>query len=152
MDEINQIAYAEVMQVLKYFDRNLVIKIPIELLEYFKEHQKKDLIVNIDEDDIVNRKNISKRALAILAYIDLEYWCKNEEEKNALKRTYIENESKNQKELSENYEYKDIFKNKINHINEDKVVIEETFMIEYKKDNIFNKLKKFILNIIGKKK
>ena len=33
MDEINQIAYAEVMQVLKYFDRNLVMKIPVELLE-----------------------------------------------------------------------------------------------------------------------
>ena len=111
MDEINQIAYAEVMQVLKYFDRNLVMKIPVELLEYFKEHQKKDLIVNIDKEDIFNKNNISKDALALLAYIDMEYWA-NEEEKRELKKVYMENEKKHQIELSEKYEYNNNFNNK----------------------------------------
>ena len=151
MDEINQIAYAEVMQVLKYFDRNLVMKIPIELLEYFKEHQKKDLIVNIDKEDIFNKNNISKDALALLAYIDLEYWA-DEEEKCELKKMYMENEKNHQIELSEKYEHDNIFKNKEEIDINEKAVIEETSMIEYKKDNIFIKLKKFILNIIGKKK
>ena len=151
MDEINQIAYAEVMQVLKYFDRKLVMKIPIELLEYFKEHQKKDFIVNIDKEDIFNKNNISEEALALLAYIDLEYWA-DEEEKCELKKVYMENEKKHQIELSEKYEHNNIFKNKEEIDINEKVVIEETSMIEYKKDNIFIKLKKFILNIIGKKK
>lgn len=150
MDEINQIAYAEVMQVLKYFDRNLVMKIPVELLEYFKEHQKKDLIVNIDKEDIFNKNNISKDALALLAYIDMEYWA-NEEEKRKLKKVYMENEKKHQIELSEKYEYNNIFNNKKEIDMNEKVENEEKSMIEYKKDNIFIKLKKFILNFFGRK-
>ena len=150
MDEINQIAYAEVMQVLKYFDRNLVMKIPVELLEYFKEHQKKDLIVNIDKEDIFNKNNISKDALALLAYIDMEYWA-NEEEKRELKKVYMENEKKHQIELSEKYEYNNIFNNKKEIDMNEKVETEEKSMIEYKKDNIFIKLKKFILKFFGRK-
>ena len=150
MDEINQIAYAEVMQVLKYFDSNLVMKIPVELLEYFKEHQKKDLIVNIDKEDIFNKNNISKDALALLAYIDMEYWA-NEEEKRELKKVYMENEKKHQIELSEKYEYNNIFNNKKEIDMNEKVENEEKSMIEYKKDNIFIKLKKFILNFFGRK-
>ena len=150
MDEINQIAYAEVMQVLKYFDRNLVMKIPVELLEYFKEHQKKDLIVNIDKEDIFNKNNISKDALSLLAYIDMEYWA-NEEEKRELKKVYMENEKKHQIELSEKYEYNNIFNNKKEIDMNEKVENEEKSMIEYKKDNIFIKLKKFILNFFGRK-
>lgn len=150
MDEINQIAYAEVMQVLKYFDRNLVMKIPVELLEYFKEHQKKDLIVNIDKEDIFNKNNISKDALALLAYIDMEYWA-NEEEKRELKKVYMKNEKKHQIELSEKYEYNNIFNNKKEIDMNEKVENEEKSMIEYKKDNIFIKLKKFILNFFGRK-
>ena len=95
MTEINQIAYAEVMQVLKYFDRELVMRIPIELLEYFKEHRKKDFIVNIDKEDIFNKNNISEEALALLAYIDMEYWA-DETEKRELKKRYFENERKHQ--------------------------------------------------------
>ena len=150
MDEINQIAYAEVMQVLKYFDRNLVLKIPVELLEYFKAHQKKDLIVNIDKEDIFNKNNISKDALALLAYIDMEYWA-NEEEKRELKKVYMKNEKKHQIELSEKYEYNNIFNNKKEIDMNEKVENEEKSMIEYKKDNIFIKLKKFILNFFGRK-
>ena len=147
MNELNQIAYAEVMQVLKYFDRNLVMKIPIELLEYFKEHQKKDLIVNIDKEDIFNKNNISKEALALLAYIDMEYWA-YEEEKSELKKVYMENEKNHQTELNEKYEHNNNFKNKEDIVINEKVVIEEKSMIEYKNDNIFIKLKNFILNII----
>ena len=151
MTEINQIAYAEVMQVLKYFDRELVMRIPIELLEYFKEHRKKDFIVNIDKEDIFNKNNISEEALALLAYIDMEYWA-DETEKRELKKRYFENERKHQIELSEKYEDNDILKKEKEIDINEKEVIEETSMIEYKKENIFTKLKKFIINIIGKKK
>ena len=152
MDEINQIAFAEVMYVLKHFDRSSVMKIPVKLLEYFNKNQKKDLVINIDKEDIFNKNNISKEALAILAYIDLEYWCVDENEKKAVKQVYIENQKKYETDLTEKYGDMDIF-NKKNTMAEDKVIApKETSMIKYKKDNIFIKFKNIIINIIIKKK
>ena len=110
MDETLQIAYAEVMQVLKLFDRSLVMKIPIELLEYFKEHQKKDFIANIDKDDIFNKNNISKDALALLAYIDLKYWA-NEDEKKVQIDVYRRNTVKVEDEKKQLFN-EDVFANK----------------------------------------
>lgn len=90
-EEITQISFAEVLEVLKYVDESLVVKIPTKLLDHFREHQKRDFIVNIDIDDVFNKNNISKEALALLAYIDMEYWA-GEEEKYELKKLYIGNE------------------------------------------------------------
>ena len=47
-EEITQISFAEVLEVLKYVDESLVVKIPTKLLDHFREHQKRDFIVNID--------------------------------------------------------------------------------------------------------
>lgn len=148
MNDKTKIAYAEVMQVLKYFDRNYVMKIPIELLQYFKENQKKDFIVNIDRDDIFNNNNISREALTILAYLDLEYWC-TDEEKTTMKTKYKKNERKHQEEFSKENEYKNIFEKESVFIDHEKKNIEETSIIEYKKENIFKKIKNIILKLLG---
>lgn len=144
MDEKIQIAFAEVIQVLKYFDREYVMKIPIEILQYFKEHQKKGFVINIDKDDIFNKNNISRDGLALLACLDLKYWC-TEEEKDNMKKIYIENEIKYQEELSKKSEYNNIFKKEKNFIRGEKDDIKEKSLIEYKKENIFTKIKNKIL-------
>ena len=90
-NEVTKIAYAEVLEILNYVDSSLVAKIPVGVLEYFEEASKKDISVNIDKEDIFNKNNISRDALALLAYIDMEYWA-NKEERREFKKTYMKNE------------------------------------------------------------
>ena len=77
--------------------------------------------------------------------LNLQYWCKDEKEKERLKNVYADNERKYQEELREKYNPDNLFKNKQRAVEEK---IEETAMIEYKEISLFTKIKKFILNIL----
>ena len=137
MDVDIRTSYAEVMQVLKYFDRSQVIKIPIEIIEYFKENQDENYVSRIDKEDIFNKDNISRKALAILAYLDLTYWA-NEEEKKELLNTYRKNE------------YTKTYNNDIFTSKNVEDVTENVQMIEYKESKfkkLINKIKAFFENI-----
>lgn len=141
MDTKTRIAYAEVMQVLKYFDRNQVMKVPIEIVEYFKENQDKNYISKIDKEDIFNKNNISREALAILAYLNLTYWA-NEEEKKELKSIYRKNEH-----IDANNDYNTILRSKNNNSEIEKTRnFENAQMIQYKESKlkkIFDRIKSF---------
>ena len=60
MNENIRIAYSEVFEILRNMNKQLVMKIPIEILESFKANRKLDYISNIDKNDIFNKNNISK--------------------------------------------------------------------------------------------
>ena len=146
MDVDIKTSYAEVMQVLKYFDRSQVMKIPIEIIEYFKENQDENYISKIDKEDIFNKNNISRKALAILAYLNLTYWA-DEEEKKELLNTYRKNE------YSRTYN-NDIFTSKnvkdVTDIEKDENASKNVQMIEYKESKfkkLINKIKAFFANI-----
>ncbi len=39
MDESTKEAYAEVFEILKYMDRNIVMKIPLDIIELFSQNK-----------------------------------------------------------------------------------------------------------------
>ena len=61
--------------------------------------------------------------------LNLQYWCKDENEKERLKSIYAENERKYQNELREKYNPDNLFKNKQRVVEEK---FEKTAMVEYK--------------------
>lgn len=61
--------------------------------------------------------------------LNLQYWCKAENEKERLKSVYAENERKYQDELREKYNPDNLFKNKQRVVEEK---FEKTAMVEYK--------------------
>lgn len=61
--------------------------------------------------------------------LNLQYWCKYENEKERLKSVYAENERKYQDELREKYNPDNLFKNKQRVVEEK---FEKTAMVEYK--------------------
>lgn len=61
--------------------------------------------------------------------LNLQYWCKDENEKERLKSVYAENERKYQDELREKYNPDNLFKNKQRVVEEK---FEKTAMVEYK--------------------
>ena len=102
------IAYAEVCEVLSYMEKEQLNKVPSELLSFFYKNRKKGHISRIDKDDIFNKDNISRKALSILAYINMNYWA-SEEHKIELRKIYQINEFKLDLERREKYSV-DVFK------------------------------------------
>ena len=75
-------------------DRKLVMKIPIEIVKTIKDNRNIEYKVKIDKNDIFNKKNISKRALNILGWLQINY-LSEKDEKMKLINKYIKNELKN---------------------------------------------------------
>ena len=96
----------------------------------------------------IKDQNLKEETLAIIALLNLQYWCKDEREKKRLQIIYAQNEKEYQNKLYEKYNPNSIFKNK--------QIIEENestdLPIEIKSKNLFVKLidclKKKFLRII----
>lgn len=146
MEDKIKIAYSEIFEILKYMNKSQVMKIPIEILENFKENRLQNYKSKINKDDIFNKNNITRETLSILGYLNLNYWSSN-----AKKRDLLALYRKNEYELSKRNEeqYDNIFHNKnLDQNTFDKNPLnEEKWLVEYKKTNlfilIFNKIKSY---------
>ena len=133
IDESTKIAYAEIFEILGYMDRNIVMKIPIDIIEIFEQNKKENYESKIDYNDIFNKKNITKKTLNILAWLNLNYFS-TPEEKSKLIEQYRKNDYIAEREKREKYNPDDLFKNK-------NLKLEKTIaMVEYK-ESIFTKIK-----------
>lgn len=144
----DDIAYAEVFEILSYMNKKTVMKIPLEVLQFIKENRNMEYISKINPNNIFNPENISKEAREILAAIDLEYLASDESKKEKLK-IYKENERKYQEELLKEYSFTDIFANK-NKENQKESESNRSLQ-EYKELKWYQKIITKILNIFRKK-
>ena len=136
------IAYAEVFEILSYMNRERVMKIPVEIIELFKVERNKKYISKITPNDFLNPDNLSKDTINILAWLDLEYFC-SEEQRKIKEERYKKNELEQEKIKRQIYNSDNLFKQK----DKSKEYIEEA-VVEYKKTNllvrIFNKIKSLV--------
>ena len=86
-------AYTEIFEILKNMDRKLVMKIPIEIVKAIKDNRDIEYKVKINKNDILNKKNISKKALNILGWLQINYLAEKDE-KIKLIQKYMKNEIK----------------------------------------------------------
>ena len=93
MENYSKSAYTEVFEILKNMDRKLVMKIPIEIVKVIKDNRDLEYKVKIDKNDIFNKKNISKKALNILGWLQINYLTEKDE-KIKLIQKYMKNEMK----------------------------------------------------------
>ena len=127
--------YSEVYQVLNLLGNEYIDKLPKSLLNMLKE--KRDINYNPQyiEDIPLNKQNIKKETLAILALLHLNYWCENEKEKLELKQVLKNNEDMYQQDIRNKYNPENMFiKNK-----REKIVENQVSMIEYK-EPLFKKI------------
>ena len=143
MDERISIAYTEVYEILGCMDKLQVMKVPLKTLNKIKDNRKKDYITKVDKNDIFNKNNISREALSILAYLNLNYWV-DQNKKKVLTKLFINNEQKIEIEKRKLYNNENIFKNrKKAYIGS---ISEETDMIKYK-ENIFIRIIKILKSV-----
>lgn len=149
MDENIMTAYAEVDQIINLMDEELQKMIPKELKKLISENKSLNYNIKIDPNISLSEQKISKKALAILAVLNYNYLCSNEEEKNILIEQYKNNEINEQKKLEEKYSVNNMFKiktkNTYNNCENTQIVIynkKESFInrLIYKIKNIFKQI------------
>jgi len=138
-------AYAEVDTILNFMDKEYISEIPEKLRTMFREKKAKDYIKNIVPSKPLEEQELKDETLSILAVLNYNYWCKDENEKEKLLKLYADNEKKYQEILQQKFNPDEIFKRNKEEIKQDNVV-EETQIVEYKESfikRIINKIKIF---------
>ena len=144
------IAYAEVYEILSFMEQKYVDMIPLKLLELFKEEKEKEYKPNINPTIPLDEQNLQKKTLPILAMLNLNYWCEDENEKKELIALYAENDKRKEEELREKYNPDNLFKKKEQIVEGNEIKQENTQLIEYKEQNIFKKILNKIMNFFKK--
>lgn len=139
-----RIAYAQVNSFLNLLDDEYIQMIPRNIRYFFKQEMDTTYNKPIVADIPIKKQNLTDEALALIAYLNLNYWCKDDAEKERLRKIYQENEDKYNNELRNNqhgadeiFKTKDEEKSEIEEILEDD---EENELVTYSKDNIFRRI------------
>ena len=133
-------AYTEVLLILSYMEQKYIDMIPKKLLELFNEEKDPNYQPDINPNTSLAEQNLQRKTLALLAMLNLNYWCKDENEKQEMLKMYSENDKKIEAEMRERYNPDNLFKKRENVERNDEVKEECTDIIEYKEQNIFKKI------------
>lgn len=133
-------SYVEVLTILGYMETEYQEKIPKKLIDFFERNSAKNYKFDIDLAIPLKEQKLKAKTLSLLAMLNLNYWCKSNEEKQELIKRYSENEKKYQEELRKRYNPDNIFKKQQEKSNiEENVIQNEVALIEYK-ESIFRRL------------
>lgn len=150
-----RIAYAQVDSFLGMLEEKYVEMVPRNIRYFFKQEMDTTYDKPVVPDVPIKNQNLTDEALALIAYLNLNYWCQDAEEKEELKKKYIENDQRYNEEVRKTQHGADkIFKsdtedekeNNLENSNDSDVIYgepiynEENEMIVYKKDNIFRRI------------
>lgn len=108
------IAYAEVDEILNLLEDDYIDKVPEKVRNFFREERDKKYIPKIEVDIPLTEQNLKRETMVLLAVLKLNYWCKDEKEKQAFLNELDENE----KEYNEKYNPDNLFNNKKNNYSE----------------------------------
>lgn len=125
----NMLAYAEIDEILNLLEDDYREMVPKKVRDFFKEEKMKDYHPEIDIEKPLIEQNLKRETMVLLAILNLNYWCENEEEKQSFLDELDKNE-KEKNELEEKYNPDNLFKKKQDESTENNLQI-----IEYKKPN-----------------
>lgn len=147
MDTVYREAFAEVLKVLNYVDKNLTNKIPNRFIDFLEENKDPNYIVKIDFTNDNWENTIKEETQAILALIYRDYIVSPEKRKELIaEETNVQQRIEN--EIREKYNPDNIFsKSKQEEIIEDSIVNNEVAMMKYK-ESIFKKIVNKFKNIV----
>ena len=93
-------------------EEKYVEKIPYKMREMFKNNRLNGYDPVIRPEKPLDEQNLQRKTFAILAMLNLNYWCEDEEERQKLIAIYAENDKKREAGLREKYNPDNIFKKK----------------------------------------
>ena len=132
-------AYSEVDEFLGLISNEHRNKIPKKLREFFREEKDTNYIKGINPNVPIKNQKLKEETLGIIALLNLQYCCEDENEKKRLKEVYAKNEKRYQEYLQVQFNPNEIFKKK-------EPTQESLSIVEYK-ESIIKKLVNKIKNI-----
>ena len=141
------LAYSEVYEILNLIGKEYKDKIPTEVLQIIVQEMDKQYKPQINIKRPLKDQNLRQRTYDILGMLQLNYWCKNENEKKELLKKFSENDKKREEEIYEKYNPNNIFKKN----STDAEQKQPQDLIEYK-ESAFKKILNRILNFFHIKK
>jgi len=79
-------AYTEIDNFIELLDEYNRNKVPKKLREYFKKEKDNTYTKTINPNIPIKEQNLKEETLALIAMLNLQYWCEDEEEKRRLKK------------------------------------------------------------------
>ena len=147
-------AYTEVLEILKHFPEKEYKKIPVEKINFYKNHMDKNYQFTINPKMDLANQNISKEANAIIVSLYRDYFA-TKEQKVKIKEILDLNQKKEEIEKRKNYTPDDIFKNnrqantvQANTVSENSKNSDTTNQLVKYKENFFIRFKKFIFKFL----
>lgn len=137
-------AYTEVDNFIELLDEYYKNKIPKKLREFFKNEKEEKYIKNIYRNIPIKEQNLLQETLSLIAFLNLQYWCDDEEERKRLRKIYTENEKTAMKQMRLKYDINNIFKERRKEVIEEETK-DNVAMIRYRDSliqRIVNKIKK----------
>lgn len=141
IDYETQKAYKEVNQILDIMGDEYKNKINKNLLTALKEKEAKDYQTRINPNISFLEQKISRKAISILAVLNMKYWIDDENEKDRLLKLYDENYKNYEKKCNDIFKKSEKESSKENYsktTNMELLPIEQSF---------FGKVKLFFRNI-----
>ena len=129
-------AYAEVDKILSFMEKNYIEKVPEKMRDMFKNEALEDYKPNIRQDIPLDEQNLQRKTFAVLAMINLNYWCEDENEKQNLLQIYAKNDKIKEEKIREKYNPSNILKNKKASIQDEKTLS----LTKYHEGNFLNKI------------
>lgn len=140
-------AYSEIDEFLGLLSEEQRNKIPKKLREFFKEEKDQEYKKGINPNIPIKNQDLKEETLGIIALLNLQYWCEDENEKQRLKEVYAKNEQVYQEMLQVEFNSDDIFKKRTSNEEKELEQTENTQIVEYKEPivkRIFYKILKFL--------
>ena len=131
-------AYSEVDEFLNIISRENRNKVPQYLIQFFKNEKDQNYNKGINPNIPIKNQDLKAETLAIIAWLNLEYWCQDENEKKRLREVYDRNEERFCKIVQTTFNPDEVFKQR-EQIKENIPVVKKQ---EPKIKRIINKLKK----------
>ena len=142
----NTKAYSEVYSFLNALGEEYINKIPKSVYSIIRDNRDKSYNPTYSKDQNVEKNLFSKEALALIAALNLQYFCTDEIQKKELKSIYL----KNDEIEKEKYNPDNIFKN--NQIKKEEPIEEKHLeLVEYKEYNFIQKIINKIKEIFKRK-
>ena len=133
----------EVYEILKHLSSENFKKIPSNVINLIKENMDKNYIFKYDISKSLQNQNISRDAVAVLSYINMEYLL-NDRQREFIENLHRQNEEDLEQQKRETYNSYTLFINKT--INKD------TALVEYTREKWYKRFINKILNIFKKNK
>ena len=144
MKSEEKIAYKQVITILDKMEPEYKEKIPKKLVKIFEENSAENYEFHLDLTRPLKEQELNSKTLALLAMLNLNYWCETEEEKQELIKHYTENERKYQEKLRKKYNTDNIFQKNNRENKQEKTTEEQVALVEHKESvirKLINKIK-----------